>query len=172
MSGFVKAIALAAVLGAIGVVNVLMMREPVATSPINPMSTRQTQLPETGKDSGTPAALPADGLAFVQSFSRPLFAEDRRKYQPPVVQKPTPVAKAAARKKKPASPPPAISLLGVSITGGTAKALISANDGGSAEWRERGETIGDWEISGIDENNLILKQNDREAVFNLHPEKQ
>lgn len=168
MRQFVKMVVLVALIGIIAVVNVYMMREPVSISPTLNSQRGTAQLASAGGGETEYVAAFGD-LSFVQSFSRPLFSEDRRKYQPPKA-KPKPVAKKpTVRRKVAAVEPPEIKLVGLSVAPTSSRALIMNSSTNETTWISVGENIQGWDVTAIDDNSLIMENRGEKISINLHP---
>ena len=109
--------------------------------------------------------------SFVETFSRPLFAKDRRRWEPPPPSKPPP--KRIAQPKKPAVRQidrPDFNLIGISISDGAAKALVRRNSALEPVWVSEGETVGGWIVSAIDNQSIIFRQEDQTVSIDLYPD--
>lgn len=118
------------------------------------------------------SATTPDMSSFAETFERPLFSPTRRKFVPAPVE-PKPVAVAAALAAPPpqetAAPAAAPSLLGISVSGGTARALLQVEGGAAADWYANGETVDGWTVSAIDKDEAVLTRDGREARLSLYP---
>jgi len=164
--------ALGIVIAAAGLVatNVFLYNMRVDISALAPAKKTGVKVP-AGAD-------PSEGMpdlgGFAETFERPLFSPSRRKFVPAPVDA-EPVAPASA----PVDPQPqaqqvaasvaAPSLLGISISGGTARALLQAEGGAAAEWYANGETVNGWTVSAIDKQEAVLTRDGREARLSLYP---
>ena len=171
MTGKFAGLAIAAVIAALALVNVALYDTPVDITPVasgkghdgGPTSVAGSlQFPEAGDLSET--------------FQRPLFTPTRRKFVPPPVAPPPPVEVAVAPvAPAPAPPPPeappavAPSLLGISIQGGAAKALLRVAGSGAAVWYGNGETVDGWTVSAIDKDQAVLERDGKVARIPLYP---
>ncbi|MGX5805654.1 hypothetical protein ACWGS9_31195 [Bradyrhizobium sp. Arg314] len=148
--------------------NVVLYETAVDVSPVAPAQ-RTGARPPTGVDQSATAA---DMGGFAETFERPLFSPTRRKFVPAPVE-PKPVAVTAA----PPTPPPqqvavsvvAPSLLGISISSGTARALLKTEGSAAADWYANGETIDGWTVSAIDKDQAVLTRDGRKARLSLYP---
>lgn len=170
MRQLVKIVVLLAAIGILAVVNIYMMREPLPLTPTFAANRSASQLPGTDSDSGEYKAAFGD-LSFVQSFSRPLFNEDRRKFQPPQA-KAKPNAKKPTQKRNAASvEPPQIKLVGLSLTPTSSRALILVSNTNDTSWITVGEKVQGWEVVAIDDNSLVVENNGDRISIDLHPAK-
>lgn len=171
MRGRLAALVLAAMLAGLGLVNVSLYKTPVDISPIASANGRDGNLLA---GPGGSLQIPNAG-DFAETFERPLFSPTRRKFVPePVAPKPVEVA-AAPVEQQPAPPPqiaaPVIapSLLGISIQGGAAKALLRIAGGRDALWYGNGETIDGWTVSSIDKDQAVLERDGKITHIPLYP---
>ncbi len=170
MKRLVRFSTLTVLTGALAAANAYMMREPVNTSPIFANGHGKADVALSTADGQTSINAVSD-LKFVQSFSRPLFSPDRRKFRAPQeAKKPKPEPKPAVARKEPPVEPPAIKLVGVSISQFASKALISIDGDPNSKWIGQGEAIGPWTVSEINSNILVMKNQNREMAYSLHPE--
>jgi hypothetical protein len=168
MSGRFAALAIAAGIAVLVLVNVALYNTPVDITPI---------ASGKGHDGGPASAAGALQLPeagdFSETFQRPLFTPSRRKIIPPppvpqpldvavapVEQAPAPVDVASA-----AAP----SLLGISIQGGAGKALLRVAGSDAAVWYTSGETVDGWTVSAIDKDQAVLERDGKVARIQLHP---
>ncbi|MER9934320.1 hypothetical protein [Mesorhizobium sp. M0088] len=163
-------LAVAAGIAGLVLINVALYNTPVDITPVvsgkghdgGPASTAGAlQFPEAGD--------------FSETFQRPLFTPTRRKFVPPPVA-PQPVEVAVAPVEQPPTPPPqevapavAPSLLGISIHGGAAKALLRVAGSDAAIWYASGETVDGWTVSAIDKSQAVLERDGKVARIPLHP---
>lgn len=169
MTGKFAGLAIAAVIAALALVNVALYDTPVDITPV-----------ASGKGhDGGPAAVAGslqfpEAGDFSETFQRPLFTPTRRKFVPPPVA-PPPVEVAVAPVEQAPAPPPeappavAPSLLGVSIQGGAAKALLRVAGKETALWYGNGETVDGWTVSAIDKDQAVLERDGKVARIPLYP---
>ena len=170
MTGKFTALAIAAVIAGLVLVNVALYDTPVDITPV-----------ASGKGHDGGVASVAGSLQFPEAgnfsetFQRPLFTPTRRKFVAPPVAPPPPVEVVAAVEQPPPPPPPeaapaiAPSLLGISIHGGTAKALLRIAGSESAVWYGNGETVDGWTVSAIDKDQAVLERDGKVARVPLYP---
>jgi len=170
MTGKVVALAMTALLAILVLVNVSLYNTPVDISPIVSAKGR-----DGGLVSGTGGSLQIPNAGdFAETFERPLFTPTRRKFVPePVAQKPVEVASAPVE-QQPAPPQNVVptiapSLLGISIHGGAAKALLQIAGGKDALWYGNGETVDGWTISSVDKDQAVLERDGKVARIPLYP---
>lgn len=165
-----------AVLGAaaIGIVsvNIEMGGTPVDISPIAAPARTPGNMSAGGGDSSRDDPARLSDLTFVQTFSRPLFSPNRRKYvapPPPKKQqaKPAPVAKSEPQKQE---TPVNVQLVGISISGAYTKALVQTDLQPDPLWVSVGEKIGPWTVSEIGSGAITITADDRVVSINLYPE--
>lgn len=170
MSRLVPALGLGIMAAGLIATNIALYDTPVDISPTMPA-------PRTGTKSPADIAVSStmhDTTNFAETFERPLFSPSRRKFVPaPIEEKPVEVASApmpAQPQLQPSAPPsPPPSLLGISVSGGNAKALLQMAGGGPATWFADGETVDGWTISEIDGNQAVLMRDGQEARLSLYP---
>ncbi|MER9683891.1 hypothetical protein NKJ23_32275 [Mesorhizobium sp. M0184] len=168
MTGKFAGLALAAAIAGLVAVNLALYDTPVDIAPIvsakgrdgglAPSSPGSLQIPEVGD--------------FSETFERPLFSPTRRKFVPEPVE-PQPVEVASVAVEQPAAqnvaPAVAPSLLGISIHGGSAKALLRIAGADVALWYGNGETVDGWTLSAIDKNQAVLEREGRITRLSLYP---
>jgi hypothetical protein len=167
MSGRFAALAIAAGIAVLVLVNVALYNTPVDITPI---------ASGKGHDGGPASAagslqFPAAG-DFSETFQRPLFTPMRRKIIPPPAPPPgedavAPVEQAPAPVD--VAPAAAPSLLGISIQGGAGKALLRVAGSDKAVWYGSGETVDGWTVSAIDRDQAVLERDGKVARIQLHP---
>lgn len=170
MSRLVPALGLGIIAAGLIAMNIALYNTPVDISPTMPAQ-------RTGAKSQAGIASPSttpDTTNFAETFERPLFSPSRRKFVPaPVEEKPVEVAStppAAQPQPQPSAPPsPPPSLLGISVSGGNAKALLQVAGGGPATWFANGEAVDGWTISRIDGNQAVLMRDGQETRLSLYP---
>jgi hypothetical protein len=146
----------------LGVLRLLAM--PVDVTPTPPGGGRQA----AGAAAPDGAAPDLSGLDRTQVLARPLFAPDRRPWQPPPA--PEVVEVLAEEPEVVAEPPPDLVLLGVAISEGRAAALIG-DLGGMAEpaWVSEGETVLGWTVGAVTGQAVTLTGDGREVALTLYP---
>ncbi len=171
MTGKLAALVLAAMLAGLALINVSLYSTPVDISPIASAKGRDGNMVA---EPGGALQIPNAG-DFAETFERPLFSPTRRKFVPePVAPKPVEVA-AAPVEQQPAPPTPvaapaiAPSLLGISIHGGAAKALLRIAGGSESLWYGNGETVDGWTVSSIDKDQAVLERNGKITHIPLYP---
>ncbi|WP_245445715.1 hypothetical protein [Mesorhizobium kowhaii] len=163
-------LAIAGLIAALVLVNVALYDTPVDISQV---------ASGKGHDGGLASAagslqFPEAGN-FSETFERPLFTPTRRKFVAPPAGPPPVEVVAAAVEQPPAPPPPeaapaiAPSLLGISIHGGTAKALLRVAGSETAIWYGSGETVDGWTVSAIDKDQAVLERGGKVARVPLYP---
>lgn len=170
MTGKFAGLAIAAVIGVLMLANVVLYDTPVDITPVasgkghdgGPTSVAGSlQFPEAGD--------------FSETFQRPLFTPTRRKFVPPPIAPPPVEVAVAPVEPAPAPPPPeappaaAPSLLGISIHGGAAKALLRVAGSEAAVWYGSGDTVGGWRVSAIDKDQAVLERDGKLARIPLYP---
>lgn len=111
-------------------------------------------------------------LQFVQTFSRPLFSETRKKYVKPVpVKKKKPVKKVAKKPPPPPKPLPKIKVLGISMANGVRRTLVKVAQEPNAKWLEAGAKINGWKVTEIADDGVKIANANREVSIALFPEK-
>jgi len=167
MSGRFAALAIAAGIAVLVLVNAALYNTPVDITPITSGK---------GHDGGPASAagsleFPAAG-DFSETFQRPLFTPMRRKIIPPPPAPPVDVAVAPVE-QAPApvdvAPGAAPSLLGISIQGGAGKALLRVAGKDEAVWYASGETVDGWTVSAIDRDQAVLERDGKVARIPLYP---
>ncbi|MFD1983668.1 hypothetical protein ACFSOZ_13435 [Mesorhizobium newzealandense] len=167
MTGKFAGLAIAGLIAGLVLVNVALYDTPVDISPVASgkghdggvaSATGSLQFPEAGN--------------FSETFQRPLFTPTRRKFVAPPAG-PPPVEVVAAAVEQPsapeAAPAAAPSLLGISIHGGAAKALLRVAGSEAAIWYGSGETIDGWKVSSIDKDHAVLERDGKVAHIPLYP---
>ena len=162
--------AAAAVIAALAAANLWMAANPVDVSPS--ASTRQARdgAADTQLDPGKAPDL--SQLSLVQANSRPLFAKNRKPWSPPQAAKAA-KAKGAAQPGRAVAgrtPPPDLRLIGVSISGGSARALLLSGASPDPVWVAAGESFGNWKVSEITERFVTVQQADQTVSLDLYPE--
>ncbi len=161
------------ILAAVVMANLYMAAQPVDVSGISPKNRPTNQLAGAGASEAGNGTDHIEALTFVQTFSRPLFSQDRRKFQPPKA-KPKPKPKKVAKKqpaKKPARPPD-FRLIGVSIVGTAARALIVGDSTEGPEWIAEGDAIAEWTLTKVHDQSILVTQGEMEVMIELYPQSQ
>ncbi|TIQ16770.1 MAG: hypothetical protein E5X51_33565 [Mesorhizobium sp.] len=172
MTGKLAALVVAAIIAGLVVVNVSLYNTPVDIAPIASAKAR-----ESGLLPGSAGSLQfPDASDFTETFERPLFSPTRRKFVPaPVVPQPVEVASAPAKQQPaPENVAPAVAplLLGISIYGGAAKALLRIAGSDAALWYGKDETVDGWKVSIIDKDQAVLERDGNVARISLYPSSQ
>ncbi|MER8734486.1 hypothetical protein NKJ81_31520 [Mesorhizobium sp. M0018] len=168
MTGKFAAFFVIAMIAGLVLVNVELYDTPVDIAPIASAK---------GRDGGT---MPAPGGSlqipdagdFGETFERPLFSPTRRKFAPePVAPQPVEVASVAIEQPPPQNLAPIVapSLLGISIHGGAAKALLRIAGADAAVWYGNGEIVDGWTLSAIDKNQAVLERDGKVTRISLYP---
>ena len=168
MTGKFAGLAIAGLIAGLVLVNVALYDTPVDISPV---------ASGKGHDGGVASATGSlqfpEGGDFSETFQRPLFTPTRRKFVAPPAGPPPVEVVAAAVEQAPSPPeaPPAAapSLLGISIHGGAAKALMRVAGSETAIWYGSGETVDGWTVSAIDKDQAVLERNGKVARVPLYP---
>ncbi|PBC08187.1 hypothetical protein [Mesorhizobium sp. WSM3859] len=156
---------------ALALTNVLLYETPVDISPTAPSAQRNMREAPAGAP-GLPAA--ADSTGFAETFARPLFTPTRRKFVAVAERAPAP-AQVASDSTPPAQPvasaPPlqAPALLGISINGASARALLKSAGAETANWYGNGETIDGWTVANVEKDAATLEQGGKSARILLYP---
>ncbi|MER9560098.1 hypothetical protein [Mesorhizobium sp. M0323] len=168
MTGKFAGLALAAAIAGLVAVNLVLYDTPVDIAPIASAK---------GRDGGMMSA-PGGSLQipdagdFSETFERPLFSPTRRKFVPEPVQPPAvEVASVAVEQPPPQNLAPIVapSLLGISIHGGAAKALLRIAGADAAVWYGNGEIVDGWTLSAIDKNQAVLERDGKITRISLYP---
>ncbi|MEX3012096.1 hypothetical protein [Hoeflea sp. TYP-13] len=152
----------------------ILLRQPLDVSAI-PADSMQTQ--SLADDINAPASDHADleTLKFPATTERPLFSRGRRKFVPPPPPKPAKPRQTVTtnkpapkvRTQAPNAPAPKLSLIGISISSGTASALLSSGKGENT-WVLAGDSIGSWMVGEIDTNSVQLTSTGRSIRLQLY----
>ncbi len=145
-------------------------------SPLPPDAKSVAALLENTQAGTTDGASFAE-LTFPSTTERPLFSRNRRKFVPPPPPKPVqpkkPVQTAkVAPPKKVIKPIPKVAkvqltVIGISISDGSASALLASKDG-TNQWVTSGDKIQSWEVSRIDSSSVHLVGNGRNVHLQLY----
>ena len=173
MKTLTKILVFGSILAALALANLYMSAQPVDVSGISPKTTPINQLAGADGDEAGNGTDHIEALTFVQTFSRPLFSQDRRKYQPPEA-KPKPKPKKVVKKQPAAKPvqPPSFRLIGVSIVGTAARALIVGGSTGGPEWIAEGDAISEWTLTKVHDQSILVTQGEMEVMIELYPQSQ
>lgn len=174
MRTLIKFALLGLVMAALALGNLYMSAQPVDVSAISTASRTTGELvgDEAGNDETGTGHI--EELTFVQTFSRPLFNQDRRKYQPPKPKpKPAPKPKKVAKKPPPKKviQPPQFRLIGISYNGSSARALIASVPNVDPQWIAEGETIDQWTLTKIAKEGITVTQAGTEVSIGLYPDR-
>lgn len=115
---------------------------------------------------------PSTATAFPQTLERPLFSPSRRP-----AQNEKPKVSAASRARAPRSQPTlpeGIELVGIlKQSGQQRRALIrSGSSSPSGEWVGVGHVLGEWRLSRIDANSVVLEAEGHSESLSLFPVRQ
>ncbi len=171
MSTLLKAGAVTASIAGLMLANLSIADHPVNTSPITAQQSRDSMFSDADTGGHTKQTADLSELSFVETFSRPLFAKNRRRWEPPPPSKPPP--KRVVQPKKPAVRQidrPDFNLIGVSISDGAAKALVRRNSELEPVWVSEGEAVGGWIVSAIDSQSISVRQKDQTVSIDLYPD--
>ncbi|MDJ0613681.1 MAG: hypothetical protein QNJ29_08365 [Rhizobiaceae bacterium] len=149
--------------------NLFRYNEPIDVRPLiaNKQGARQSLISQETTDLSSVAQL--SELQFVQTFSRPLFSETRKKFVKPAPKKKQPAKKVAKKKADPTKPAPKIRILGLSTSNGAKKTLIKLAGSPNPEWVSEGEKIGGWEVVEIATDSIKIANANREVSIDLFP---
>ena len=171
MSSWLKWLLVSVIMSGIVVVNLFRYNESIETSPLNAHNrTNQSEILTSKIDSIQSVEQLAE-LQFVQTFSRPLFSETRKKYIKPVPVKKKPPPKKVVKKAAPPKPVPKIKILGISMSNGLRRTLVKLPKQPNAKWIEQGAKINGWEIVEITTDSVKIGNANREVSIALFPEK-
>ncbi|MER8887676.1 hypothetical protein [Mesorhizobium sp. M0816] len=149
-------------------VNLVLYETPVDTAP-----TLSAKARDGGVAPGSPGSLQIPEAGdFTETFERPLFSPTRRKFVPePVASQPVEVASVAVEQPAAQNVAPAVapSLLGISIHGGSAKALLQIAGAESASWYGNGETVDGWTVSTVNKDQAVLERDGKITRISLYP---
>jgi hypothetical protein len=109
---------------------------------------------------------------FAETFDRPLFSPDRRRHTIKIEEDPAPAPVLSAPSSTVETPivtSPAPLLLGISIAGQTAQALLKVDGQDQPVWHRNGDTVAGWTIAGIGKDRATLQQNSQTSVLLLYP---
>lgn len=166
---------MAAILCAMGWLNYRWMERPVSLSPIvsqagAPALNPDNTLVESGGN--TPE------LRITETLLRPLFHASRRPFvPPPPVEVAAPVvndevALLPAAEQPPAVQPetrPDVKLSGISISGGTKRALLRLAENPDVRWYSEGDTLEGWIVASITNQAVTMARNEKTFVVPLYP---
>lgn len=172
MSGWLKILFLGVAIGALVVLNLFRYDEPIATEPLIANSKSSETNVFTDEIEATQSVEQLAELQFIQTFSRPLFSENRKKYVKPVAVKKKAPAKPVAKKAAPPKPLPKIRILGISISNGTKRTLVKLPKQPAAKWFEKGSKIDGWEVVEISSHAVKIANANREVSIALFPKTQ
>ncbi|WP_432288774.1 hypothetical protein SLT36_30185 (plasmid) [Aminobacter sp. BA135] len=161
-------IAVATVL--VGLSNLWLNGRPLDLAPITPTAKIGER---NGGRAASDATIPAPATSdFAETFDRPLFSPDRRRHTIEIEPQPVPAA-------LPPTPPTAVEipvvtspaplLLGISITGQTAQALLKVDGQDQPAWHRYGDTVAGWTIAEIGKDRATLQQNGQTSHLLLYP---
>jgi hypothetical protein len=146
----------------LGVLRLLAM--PVDVTPTPPGGARGG----TARPADAGGALDLSGVERNQVLARPLFAPDRRPWQPPPTLRVVDVVDEAVEVVD--TPPPDLLLLGVAIAGGRASVLIGDMDGNTEpEWVAEGDTVLGWTVTAVSGQSVTLSGGGQEVSLSLYP---
>jgi len=171
VSTSLKVSAVAASLAGLVLANLAMATHPIDTSAITSQQSRQDIFSVAGTAGDAGQASDLSKASFAEWFSRPLFAKNRRPWEPPRL--PPSPPKRIAQPEKPVVrqvDPPDFNLIGISISAARAKALVRRNSELPPVWVSEGDAVGDWTVSAIGSQSIIVRQADRTASVNLYPD--
>jgi hypothetical protein len=161
---------IAAVTVLLGLSNFWLSGTPLDLAPITPKAkTGERSNGPIASDRTTPAPVASD---FAETFDRPLFSPDRRRHTIEIVAQPVqePLLPAPASVvETPVVTSPAPLLLGISITGQTAKALLKIDGQDQPAWHRNGDTVAGWTIAEIGKDRATLHQNGQTSRLLLYP---
>ncbi|MFK0693142.1 hypothetical protein ACFX5Q_34165 [Mesorhizobium sp. IMUNJ 23033] len=171
MSGRFAALAIAGGIAGLCAVNASLYNRPVNLAPIASAKARDGAV-ATGVSGSLQLSNAGD---FSETFARPLFSPSRRKFVPEPVAPPPAEVAADAAPQPPAqslpevAPAAAPSLLGISIHGGAAKALLRQAGSDATHWYGKDETVDDWRVSVIEKDGAVLERNGKVTRILLYP---
>ncbi|MDN2566017.1 hypothetical protein N1F89_07275 [Aquibium sp. A9E412] len=149
-----------------------MATQPVDTAAIQPERTAGRALDDLGALPGDEHVLDVAELTPVQAYSRPLFARNRKPWQPPKpppAKKP-PVQQVAKKPPPPPVPPPPVRLVGVSFAPNMVpRALLRHKAQVEPIWVIPGDNLQGWTVSRIDAQSIELKRGNRKVAVSLYP---
>lgn len=109
---------------------------------------------------------------LLETFSRPLFSENRRAYQ--AMEKPEPEMEPALPVMTEEEPPtlelerPQLKLLGTEPASKTPSALIALEEAGTSSWYRKGDLVVGWRITRIGTDAIELSnESDENVHFNI-----
>jgi hypothetical protein len=171
MTTLFKLALLGSLAGALLLTNIYLLGAPVETTAIASGVRATGQLAGIAVAGGKAGIEHIEGLTFIQTFSRPLFSRDRRRYEPPKTEPPPkPEPKSIVQKPLPPVEPPNFQLIGISINNAGSRALISGLPGLDPQWFAEGEVIGDWKLTAIADAAITVTHGDQNVSINLYPE--
>lgn len=170
MRTLVKFAAIGGVMVVLALANLYMLGRPIDTSPILNGARAAKQLAGGATADETEGTGHIEELTFVQTFSRPLFSQTRRKFQPPKPKpKPEPAKVAKQQPAKKPVQPPKFRVVGISINVGGSRALIVGGPVGKPQWFLEGEDIGRWKLAAIAGEAITVTQGGQEVSIALYP---
>ncbi|TPM16328.1 hypothetical protein [Mesorhizobium sp. B2-3-5] len=158
------------VAAALAFANVALYDTPVDISPTTASAQRNVRELQNVV-AGEPTSVASTD--FAETFERPLFTPTRRNFVPLPDQAPPPVQAATAPIAPPQpvaiiAPAAAPSLLGVSISSTSAKALLKIAGSNKANWYGSGETIDGWTVSRVEKDAATLERDGKSERIPLY----
>lgn len=175
MKRLVALAAMAALLAAMGWLNLRWLEKPVSLSPIvSPNASPALDLDAPAEADGSGPGKPHE---ITETLLRPLFHANRRPFVPPAVAvAAAPVVDEEANPSPQAevdeTPPetrPDLRLAGVSISGGNRRALLGPAEGTEVRWYTQGDDLGGWIVASITSQTVTLASGDRSFTVPLYP---
>jgi len=103
-------------------------------------------------------------------LSRPLFAPNRRKFDPPKKNESKKVTKPRQVTKKQIAPEkPDARVVGLNMTPNGSKVLLAINGGKTAQWFALNSVINNWKISAIDIDGIEISNGQKRIRMDIYP---
>ena len=160
-------------LGAITVLATLNWQIWATPNDIRPIALVQAA-PSLGTSSEIQSAGPGPARAkiYTETLARPIFRADRKPFVAEVPLPPLVIEEAV--EAPPAAPPiespPGLALVGVMRDGdGRYRALVKSAQAPAASWRQIGDEIDGWRISGIAPSTITLSADASTITLDLYP---
>ena len=155
----VFALGSALILGGVGVTRAYAQTQPQPQTKPQPQPRPQAQAPAT-PTAGLASPLAVHSLDRLSATrERPLFSPSRRAPAPPAPPPPRP--------PPPPPEPPNVTLVGIVMDAGEARAIVQSGPKNEVRRVRTGDDIGGWKVAQIETRRLVLKLDSRLATFSM-----